>query len=111
MHYVIERARKAAGISGMRKNYPDDPKQRGCGFWAAVLGVISDELSKRDQDATETAVKHKEEMSAKHLRIEELEADLRRVKDASISKGVELVRHQEGWTLERGREALKTIAG
>ena len=51
MHTILEEARKAAGISGMRKNYPDNSKQRGCGYWAAynALGNLLIELNKPDE--------------------------------------------------------------
>jgi hypothetical protein len=111
MHVILEEARKAAGISGMKGNYPEDPKQRGAGYWGAYNGSLNTILARKDQDYIDTIAKHSKEVRAAHVRVEDLEAELRRVKDHSIATGIEVVRQQEGWSIERGREALKTIAG
>ena len=48
MHPAIEKARKAAGISSLRKNYPENPKHRGCGYWAGFVCVAADQFASYD---------------------------------------------------------------
>lgn len=111
MHTVIETARRAAGISGMKKNYPDDPKQRGCGYWAAFIGSLSNDLGVMDKQGLQSARAAEEEIRKLASRVDELEQENTRLRAKLQHNGVELVRHQEGWSIEEGREVLKTIAG
>lgn len=111
MHVFIENARKAAGISGMTKNYPDDPKQRGCGYWAAFLGSINNDCGKRDAEILAAERQHSAELKQAHKRIEDLELELRMAREAGVKKGVQLLQYKEGWSIEKGREAEKTVAG
>jgi hypothetical protein len=45
MSIEIDSARISAGIGSMSKNYPDDDKQRGCGYWAAFVGALRNQFS------------------------------------------------------------------
>ena len=107
MHAVLERARKAAGISGMKKNYPDDPKQRGCGYWAAYGGSISNELALIDEERL-AMLRDGAEQAAQ---IVDLEHALNRLRHKKATVAVELIKEKEGWSPEKGRDVLDKIAG
>lgn len=111
MHILLQNARRAAGISGLRKNYPDDPKQRSAGHWAAFIGSLNNDLGQRDEVERKYREKVAADLQAAHQRIEALEARLREAMAASVTKGVEVPRHQEGWSIEKANEVQKTIAG
>jgi uncharacterized protein (DUF362 family) len=111
MHSVIEKARKAAGISGMKKNYPDDPKHRGAGFWAAFIGSVSNDLGMVDQlriTASETSEKT---VRAWATRVDEQQKEIDRLRAILQERGIDNLRLHEGWSVEKGREVLKTLAG
>ena len=107
MHVEIEKARKAAGISGMKKNYPDDPKQRGCGYWAAYTGSCSNSFASKDAEL----MRMKDEILAANKRNVELEHALNEALKGRVQLGVEAIGHQEGWSVDRRNETVKRIAG
>lgn len=111
MHVVIEKARKSAGISGMKKNYPDDPKQRGCGYWAAFLGSLSNDLGRIDAERLDSSKKVEEDVRHWAERVDELDAEITRLRRLLQERGIEVIRQQEGWPVEKGRHLLETIAG
>lgn len=118
MHFKVDDARKSAGIGGMRKNYPDDPKQRGCGYWAAFCGALSQTLENDDREKLRVAEERRAETAdwAKmeqglHEEIRKHLAEIERLRKKLQTNGIEVLRYQEGWSIEKGQEAQKTIAG
>jgi len=111
MHNEIERARKAAGISGMTRNYPDNPKQRGCGYWAAFIGSIGNSLAAMDAAEKRMVREHGDQIVMLSKRITELEAELDAARKGRMELGIEAICHQEGWTVDRRNETVKKLAG
>lgn len=111
MHVVLEKARKAAGISGFTKNYPDNPKQRGCGFWAAFMGSISNDLGMMDASELKSSRTSAADIRNWATRVDELEVEIAGLRKMLQERGIEVIRHQQNWSVEQGVEALKTIAG
>ena len=69
MHSLIEQARRSAGIGSLRKNYPDDAKERGAGFWAAFVGALNEKLQHLD-DLQATAERQLEELASRRADLE-----------------------------------------
>jgi hypothetical protein len=104
MHVVIEKARKAAGISGLTKNYPDNSKQRGCGYWAAFIGSISNDLGRVDQEQKE--MEHT--ISEQARKIADLEGDLNGLRSKACVNGIFAIAREEEWTVDK-RERVQTM--
>jgi hypothetical protein len=93
MHIAIEKARKTANIGSLAKNYPVDPKQRGCGYWAAFLGSIGNDLASMDA----AQLKSEKEKTEILLRCTKLERELSEARKCAAKNCVELIGEQEGW--------------
>lgn len=107
MHALIEKARKSAGIASLKKNYPSDPKQRGCGFWAAFLGSLDTSLGQLDADVISAHKRHEEDLR----RIAELEHEINKLSKLNLQNGVTRVALEEGWSTEKQRETVAKLAG
>jgi hypothetical protein len=107
MHVAVEKARKAAGISSLKKNYPENPKERGCGFWAAFIGVISDQLSQMDS----RALKDSQTISDLSNRLADLEAERSKDFKRAVTNGITAIGNEEGWTPDKMKETTVRIAG
>lgn len=107
MHALIEKARKSAGISSLQKNYPSDPKQRGCGFWAAFLGSLDTSLGQLDAQILASHKQHEEDLRE----IAALEHELNRVRKSNLENGVTRVALEEGWTEDKRRDTVAKLAG
>lgn len=107
MHVVLEKARKSAGISSLKKNYPDDQKQRGCGYWAAFIGSIGNDLAVMDERYLEVVA----ENSKLAVANANLERQLSVVKDGKIANGMEAIGIAEGWDKSKQASAVKKLVG
>jgi hypothetical protein len=107
MHTALEKARKAAGIGSLKKNYPENPRERGCGFWAAFIGVVGNELARAD-DALMAAQKEAKELAIKNADLEQKvsESNLGR-----IANGVESLALSESWTPDKRDTVRKKLVG
>jgi hypothetical protein len=107
MHTSIEKAQRAAGIGSLKRNYPENPKERGCGFWAAFLGVISSELSAKDAELRESS-KEIALLATKLAALQEKQADIIRSRTVN---GIEAMALREQWTPEKADSIAKKICG
>jgi hypothetical protein len=107
MHVVLEKARKSAGISSLQKNYPNDPKQRGCGYWAAFIGSVGNDLAAMDERFLAVTAE-KAELS-KQLAL--LERKLSVTKDGLVANGMEAIALSEGWDKSKQVAAVKRLVG
>lgn len=107
MHVVIEKARKAAGIGSLKKNYPESHKERGCGFWAAFIGVVGDQLAQMDaqQLADQRLIAELANEKA------DLENQLAKALKGRVMNGIEALSHSEGWTKDKQSVVMAKIAG
>ena len=107
MHALIEKARKSAGISSLQRNYPMDPKQRGCGYWAAFLGSLDTMLGQVDAQIIASGQQHEKDLRS----IGELEHELNRIRKTNLENGVTRVALEEGWTEDKRRDTVAKLAG
>ena len=107
MHQAIEKARKAAGISSLKKNYPENHRERGCGYWAAFIGVIGDQFASKDAEIIE----HLNTIAEQSQMVSKLQAKLADVTRDKMSNGVEALALSEGWTPEKRGTVMHKIAG
>jgi len=107
MHVAIEKARKAAGIGSLKKNYPQNPRERGCGFWAGFVCVLSDQLASMDAEA----LSDKQRISELAVNNATLERKLSEMRTGRIANGVEALGLAEGWLPEKRDSVLSRIAG
>jgi len=107
MHVVLEKARKSAGISSLKKNYPDDHKQRGCGYWAAFIGSVGNDLAVMDERYLEVQARNSELAMANA----KLERELSAVKDGKIANGMEAIGLAEGWDKSKQQTAVRKLVG
>lgn len=107
MHVVLEKARKSAGISSLKKNYPDDHKQRGCGYWAAFIGSVGNDLAAMDERYQEAL----QEISKLATVNANLERQLSATKDGRMQNGVEAIGLAEGWDKVKQTAAIKKLVG
>jgi hypothetical protein len=107
MHVSIEKARKASGIGSLKKNYPENPKERGCGFWAAFIGVISNELSERDA----RHMKDQETIATMAMENASLTERIGEIQTKRVANGIEAVGHMEGWSKDKQTTVMAKIAG
>ena len=106
MHALIEKARKSAGIASLKNNYPVDPKQRGCGYWAAFLGSLDTSLGQKDDDLSAARGRHENDLR----KIGELEHEINKLTKLNIVNGVTRVALEEGWTPAKQRETVDKLA-
>ena len=107
MHNAIEKARKAAGIGSLSKNYPVNPKERGCGYWAGFVCVIGDQLAQ--QDAEILKLEHRIADLAQGNA--DLERRLSTMQQGRIANGVEALGEKEGWLPNKRADVLTKLAG
>jgi len=106
MHVIIESARKSAGISGLKSNYPENKKQRGTGYWAAFLGALDYQLGLADEALRKSMV----EAKSLAMRNAELERDLNKLREKRTRNGVALVAEQQRWSVDARKDAMELIA-
>jgi len=107
MHQAIEKARKAAGISSLKKNYPENHRERGCGYWAAFIGVISDQLADKDAEI----ISHLNKISEQSQALTKLQAKLSEVSQHRITNAVEAIGRAEEWDKAKQASYFNKIAG
>jgi hypothetical protein len=107
MHVVLEKARKSAGISSLKKNYPEDSKQRGCGYWAAFIGSVGNDLAAMDERYLDVMAENARLASANA----NLERQLSVTKDGKIANGMEAIALSEGWDKSKQVAAVKRLVG
>ena len=107
MNAIIESARKSAGISDLSKNYPANPKQRGCGFWAAFLGSLDTSIGVKDKAASAVD----KELNLALREVARLEKELNELRKLNIKNGVKAVGSMEGWSVDKQSTIEHQIAG
>lgn len=107
MHVVLEKARKSAGISSLKKNYPEDGKQRGCGYWAAFIGSVGNDLAVMDERYQEAL----QEVSKLATTNANLERQLSATKDGKMANGMEAIALAEGWDKAKQANAVRKLVG
>jgi hypothetical protein len=107
MHVVLEKARKSAGINSLKKNYPEDSKQRGCGHWAAFIGSVSNDLAAMDEKYL-SVMEQNTELAKCNAN---LERQIALVKDGKIANGMEAIGIAEGWDKSKQSLAIKKLVG
>ena len=106
MHTIIEAARKSAGISGLKSNYPENKKQRGAGFWAAFLGALDFQLGRFDSEYS-AALKEAKLLAVRNA---ELEKELNAIREKKVRNGVMLIAEQQQWSGDQRSKAMEAIA-
>jgi len=117
MHKFISKAAKAAGIVGgkddrnsgqvaMSKNYPDNPRHRGCGYWAAFIGAL-EHLIQEAEERYLTVLAEKDQLHAENARLRD---EIDKLRQSTMENGIELIAEQEGWDTDKRKQTVKRIA-
>ncbi len=107
MKSVIEKARKAAGISALKGgNYPADPKQRGAGYWAAFIGALRTEIDYLIAECNEAGKAEREALKAAIA----LEKDLHKAEKSRTTEAVTALAHELHWEAGTREKVVSRIA-